>query len=42
MMRVLKEGGTKGIGKIFALLLASFAMMMIRTGITEWIRTLRI
>ncbi len=37
MMRILKEGGTKGIGKIFALLLASFAMMMIRTGITEWI-----
>lgn len=37
MMRVLKEGGTKGIGKIFAILLASFAMMMIRTGIMEWI-----
>ncbi len=40
MMRVLKEGGTKGIGKIFALLLASFAMMMIRTGIVEWIKAI--
>ncbi len=36
IMRLLKEGGTKGMGKIFALLLAAFAMMMIRTGITEW------
>lgn len=40
IMRLLKEGGTKGIGKVFALLLASFAMMMIRTGITEWIKLL--
>lgn len=40
MMRLLKEGGTKGIGKVFALLLAAFAMMMIRTGITEWINVL--
>lgn len=40
VMGVLKEGGTKGIGKIFALLLASFGTMMIRTGITEWIRTI--
>jgi multiple antibiotic resistance protein len=38
VMQVLKEGGTKGLGKIFALLLAAFAMMMIRTGILEWIR----
>jgi len=37
IMRFLKEGGTKGIGKVFALFLAAFAMMMIRTGITEWI-----
>ncbi|HUL30387.1 MAG TPA: MarC family protein [Thermodesulfobacteriota bacterium] len=37
ILRLLKEGGTKGIGKIFALLLAAFAMMMIRTGIVEWI-----
>ncbi len=36
MMRLFKEGGTKGIGKVFALLLAAFAMMMIRTGIMEW------
>jgi multiple antibiotic resistance protein len=40
IMRLLKEGGTKGIGKVFALLLAAFAMMMIRTGITEWIKFL--
>ncbi len=32
----LKEGGTKGIGKVFALLLAAFAMTMIRAGIIEW------
>ncbi len=38
IMQFLKEGGTKGIGKVFALLLAAFAMMMIRTGISEWIR----
>ena len=36
IMRLLKDGGTKGIGKVFALFLAAFAMMMIRTGITEW------
>ncbi len=38
IMRFLKEGGTKGIGKVFALLLAAFAMTMIRTGIMEWMR----
>ncbi len=38
IMRFLKEGGTKGIGKVFALLLAAFAMMMIRTGISEWVK----
>ncbi len=37
IMKFLKEGGTKGIGKVFALLLAAFAMMMIRTGIIEWV-----
>jgi multiple antibiotic resistance protein len=37
IMRFLKEGGTKGIGKVFALLLAAFAMMMIRTGIMDWV-----
>ncbi len=36
IMRLLKDGGTKGMGKVFALFLAAFAMMMIRTGITEW------
>ncbi len=40
IMKILKEGGTKGIGKVFALLLAAFSMMMIRTGIIEWIRLL--
>ena len=38
MMRLLKEGGTKVIAKVFALLLAAFAMMMIRTGMMEWIK----
>ena len=38
VMKVLKEGGTRGLGKIFALMLAAFAMMMIRTGIFEWMR----
>jgi multiple antibiotic resistance protein len=37
IMGILKEGGTKGIGKVFALLLAAFSMMMIRTGIMEWL-----
>jgi len=41
IMRFLKEGGTKGMGKVFALFLAAFAMMMIRTGMTEWIGLLR-
>jgi multiple antibiotic resistance protein len=40
IMRLLKEGGAKGIGKVFALLLAAFAMMMIRTGIADWIKLL--
>jgi len=40
IMKTLKEGGTKGIGKIFALLLAAFAMMMIRTGIIEWVEAI--
>jgi multiple antibiotic resistance protein len=38
VMKILKEGGTRGLGKIFALLLAAFAMMMIRTGILEWMK----
>ncbi len=32
----MKEGGTKGIGKVFSLLLAAFAMMMIRRGLEGW------
>lgn len=42
IMRYLKEGGTKGIGKVFALLLAAFAMMMIRTGIMEWVEAIHL
>ena len=37
IMRLLKEGGAKGIAKVFSLLLAAFAMMMIRIGIKEWL-----
>jgi len=37
VMRILKEGGAKGIGKVSSLLLAAFAVMVIRTGIMEWI-----
>ena len=40
LMRIFKEGGARGIGKVFSLLLAAFAMMMIRTGIMEWVRLL--
>jgi multiple antibiotic resistance protein len=37
VMRLMKEGGTKGVAKVSSLLLAAFAMMMIRMGIKEWI-----
>jgi multiple antibiotic resistance protein len=37
IMRFMKEGGTKGVAKVSSLLLAAFAMMMIRMGIKEWI-----
>jgi multiple antibiotic resistance protein len=37
IMRILKEGGAKGIGKVSSLLLAAFAVMVIRTGIMEWV-----
>jgi len=37
IMRFMKEGGAKGIGKVSSLLLASFAMMMIRLGMKGWI-----
>ena len=33
VFRFLKEGGSKGMGKVFSLLLAAYAVMMIRTGI---------
>jgi multiple antibiotic resistance protein len=36
IMRLMKEGGAKGIGKVFSLLLAAFAMMMIRMGLEGW------
>ena len=37
IIRILKEGGAKGIGKVSSLLLAAFAVMVIRTGIMEWV-----
>jgi small neutral amino acid transporter SnatA (MarC family) len=36
IMGLTKEGGAKGIGKVSSLLLAAFAMMMIRKGIEGW------
>jgi multiple antibiotic resistance protein len=33
IMGLLKEGGAKGIGKVSSLLLAAFAMMMVRIGL---------
>jgi multiple antibiotic resistance protein len=36
ILRLLKEGGAKGMGKVFSLLLAAFAMMMIRIGLQGW------
>jgi len=37
IMRLMKEGGAKGIGKISSLLLAAFAIMMILKGLEGWI-----
>jgi multiple antibiotic resistance protein len=37
VLRWIKEGGAKGIAKVFSLLLAAFAMMMIRMGIKGWL-----
>jgi len=37
IMRLMKEGGAKGIAKVSSLLLAAFAMMMIRMGFEGWI-----
>jgi multiple antibiotic resistance protein len=36
IMKLIKEGGAKGVGKVSSLLLAAFAMMMIRMGIGGW------
>jgi multiple antibiotic resistance protein len=36
IMQLLGEGGAKGIAKVASLLPAAFAVMMIRTGLTEW------
>ncbi len=36
IMGLMKEGGAKGLGKVFSLLLAAFAMMMIRIGLEGW------
>ncbi len=36
ILHLIKEGGSKGIGKVFSLLLAAFAMMMIRLGLQGW------
>jgi multiple antibiotic resistance protein len=41
IMRMMKEGGAKGIGKVFSLLLAAFAMMMIRLGLEGWMDIFR-
>jgi len=37
IMGLMKEGGAKGIGKVSSLLLAAFAMMMIRMGLEGWV-----
>lgn len=36
IIRLLKEGGAKGVAKVASLLLAAFAMMMIRLGMKGW------
>ncbi len=36
IMGLMKEGGAKGLGKVFSLLLAAFAIMMIRIGLHGW------
>jgi multiple antibiotic resistance protein len=41
VMRLMKEGGTKGVAKVSSLLLAAFAMMMIRMGIKEWMNIIQ-
>jgi len=41
-MQFMKEGGGKGIGKVSSLLLAAFAMMMIRKGLEGWVGLFRL
>ena len=36
VLRFLRDGGAKGIAKVSSLLLAAFAIIMIRMGIEEW------
>ena len=38
ILRAIKEGGAKGVAKVSSLLLAAFAMMMIRLGIQGWLK----
>jgi multiple antibiotic resistance protein len=38
ILRLLGEGGAKGLGKVVSLLLAAIAVMMIRRGITDVIQ----
>lgn len=40
IMRVLGEGGSRGLSKVMALLLAAIGVMMIRLGVTEVLRGL--
>lgn len=37
IMRILKEGGTRGLAKLFSIILAAFGIMMVRSGVMEWI-----
>jgi multiple antibiotic resistance protein len=39
VIRVLGEGGAKGVGKVVSLLLAAIAVMMIRMGVIEMLQT---
>lgn len=37
IMKILKEGGTRGLAKLFSIILAAFGIMMVRSGVMEWI-----
>ncbi|MCS7281471.1 MAG: MarC family protein [Desulfobacterota bacterium] len=37
IMKILKEGGTRGLGKLFSIILAAFSIMMVRSGVIELI-----